>query len=32
MMGDLDPIKGIALGAAIGAWIWAGIAFLIYVA
>ena len=28
-MNDLDRIKGIVVGAAIGAWIWAGIAFLV---
>jgi len=31
-MNDLDAFTGLIVGAALGAWIWAGIAFLIYLA
>jgi hypothetical protein len=29
-MNDLDAFTGLIVGAALGAWIWAGIAYLIY--
>ena len=31
-MNDLDAFTGIILGSALGAWIWAGVMFLIYLA
>lgn len=29
-MDDLDAFTGLAIGAAIGSWVWAGVAALIY--
>ena len=31
-MDDLDAFTGLVFGVAIGAWLWAGIVFLIYLA